>query len=205
MYKKNKTIVYIATILSLTVLLFVYIDYLSNNGYIRERFAGLNNDVNMPLTTTFSCSNMCVNSKCSKTGTQCLSDADCQGCGYGMTDPKIPQYVQNADVRGNNSAGKITSQLTPTYSSLTTDIGTQAMVITSDKFKKPPSPNFGTDLWTRNFIEQRNLFDKRYKPTTTAYPDMLKYPQRYSLSGMFVEEEPLESNAYFCNSLCCVH
>ena len=197
MYKKNKTIVYIATIIIFTILLFVYIDYLSNQGYIRERFSRLKNVVDMPLTTTVSCSNMCINSKCSKTGSQCLSDGDCEGCGYGMSNPKIPQYVQHAYIHGNNSAGKLTSQLTPTYSSLTTDIGTQSRLITSDKFKKPPSPNFGSDIWTHSFIEQRKLFDNRYKPTNGEYPDMLKYPQRYSLSGMFVEEEPLESNAYF--------
>ena len=197
MYKKNKTIVYIATILIFIVLLFVYIDYLSNNGYIRECFSGLGNRIDIPLTTTISCSNMCVNSKCSKTGTQCLSDIDCQGCGYGTLEPNPPQYIQNAYIHGNNSAGKITSQLTPTYSSLTTDIGTRSKLFTSDKFAKPPSPNFGIDIWTRNFIEQRKLFDKRYKPTNKEYPNMLKYPQRYSLSGMFMEEEPLESNAYF--------
>jgi len=188
MYKKNKTIVYIATLILFNVSLFVYINYLSNNGYIRERFA-----VDMPLTTRSRCSNMCVNSKCSKTGARCLSDVDCEGRGYGMSDPNIPQYIQNAYIRGNNSAGKIT----PTYLSLTTNIRTQSKWITSDKFKKPPSPNFGTDLWTRNFNEERKLFEKRYKPTATEYPEMLKYPQRYSLSGMFIEEEPLESNAYF--------
>jgi hypothetical protein len=137
---------------------------------------------------------MCINSKCSKTGTQCLSDIDCQGCG--TSDPDTSEQ-DTPNVRGNNSAGKITSQFNPTYSSLTTDIGTQAKLFTSNKFQKPPLADFGTDIWTHDFNEQRKLFDQRYKPTLAENPTMLTYPQHYSLSGMFKEDEPLESNAYF--------
>jgi hypothetical protein len=37
------------------------------------------------------------------------------------------------------------------------------------------------------------MFDKRYKPSNVQY--MPDYPERYSLSGQFVEDGPFPSNA----------
>lgn len=67
--------------------IFSWIHYLFKNNYIIECYENaLSSDkgdfttthtVNLPLTTNFSCSNMCINARCSKTKEQCLSDIDC--------------------------------------------------------------------------------------------------------------------------------
>ena len=70
----------------LIVLIFYWIDYLSINKYIVESFQQLNNPslnnstshtVDLPLTTTYSCKNMCgPQARCSITGQQCMADID---------------------------------------------------------------------------------------------------------------------------------
>ena len=39
------------------------------------------------------------------------------------------------------------------------------------------------------------MFDKRYKPS--GLPNMPEYSKRYSITGEFMDEGPLSSNAYF--------
>jgi hypothetical protein len=149
--------------------------------------------VNLPLTTTFSCTNMCINARCSKTGQQCLSDIDCPGC-----QPFVPPLPPAKDnVPGNNNAGKLTAGVTPSYSTLTTDIGTQAKLYGNGEYQFEPAPqaNFGTNVWRSAFNQENKLFDKRYKPR--GLPNMPDYSKRYSVTGEFIDEGPLSSNAYF--------
>jgi hypothetical protein len=188
----------------LIVSIFKWINYLSINKYIVECFQQSNqtnetnetnqtsHTVDMPLTTTYSCSNFCgPTSRCAKTGQQCFTDIDCPGC-----QPKTNNQAKNTNTNivGDNAAGKLTFSLTPQYSTLTTDIGTKAMTFLGKDFSKTPSPTFGINTWRDDFDAEQKLFNKRYKP-----PDSLQYmpsyPQRYSVTGDFIENGPLASNA----------
>ena len=187
----------------LLVLIFYWIDYLSINKYIIESFQQLNDTtvsnstshtVDLPLTTTYSCKNMCgPQARCSITGQQCTADIDCPGC-----QPKIngvkTQNNNNISVPGNNDAGKLTVGVTPQYSPLTTDMGTKAMKISGKEFSKTPSPTFGINTWRDDFDAEQKLFDKRYKPPSDL-EYMPSYPPRYSVTGDFIENGPLASNA----------
>lgn len=196
---------YILFLLIITFLLlssiFKWIDYLSENKYIVECFQQMNNEqnsektshtVDLPLTTTYSCQNFCgPTARCSITGQQCFADIDCPGC-----KPYTPPLITDSkkiDIKGNNDAGKLTVGTTPTYSVLTTDIGTRAKMIWNKKFSKAPSAEFGINIWRKDYDEDKKMFDKRYKPNKLEY--MPNYPERYSITGDFIEEGPLASNA----------
>jgi hypothetical protein len=181
----------------LLVAIFKWIHYLSINNYIVECFQQLNqtnqtsHTVDMPLTTTTSCSNFCgPTSRCAKTGQQCFTDIDCPGC-----QPQTKgNNNTNTNIVGDNAAGKLTFSLTPQYSTLTTDMGTRAMTFLGKDFSKTPSPTFGINTWRDDFDTEQKLFNKRYKP-----PDSLQYmpsySQRYSVTGDFIEDGPLAANA----------
>jgi len=203
MKKQNYLLFLIITCFILLFVVFYLIDYLVKNNYIVECFSNSNNSnysssqnthtVDLPLNTTYSCSNFCgPNARCATTGQQCLADIDCPGC-----QPYKPPSKQHKthSVPGDNDAGKLTLGVTPQYSSLTSDIGTQALVITNDKFSKPSMANFGSDTWSKSFAESEELFNKRYKPNNTL-TYMPSYPKRYSATGQFYESGPLASNAY---------
>ena len=192
-------LLYISISLILFVLIFLWINYLTINDYIIECFTNnvipesskTSHTVNLPLTTTYSCKNFCgPTARCSITGQQCLSDIDCPGC-----QPSLPKTnsASNKQVPAANDAGKLTVGVSPQYSPLTSGYGTQELVITKDMYSKPASPNFGVDIWTKDFDESKKLFDKRYKPPQLPY--MPDYPKRYSLSGEFIEDGPFPSNA----------
>lgn len=180
--------------------IFKWIDYLTENNYIVERFeAGpiqeesgpaTSHTVNLPLTTTYSCTNFCgPTARCSTTGQQCSADIDCPGC-----QPYAPPLKKSPDcIPGDNDAGKLTLGVTPRYSPLTSGYGTQETVITSNMFAKPASPNFGVNTWMDQFSEGQKLFDKRYMPSGLLY--MPDYPERYSLTGEFIEDGPFPANA----------
>lgn len=193
-------------LLFITILLFLFIMHLINylviNDYIVETFQSLilsqdnpNNSthsVNLPLTTTYSCKNFCgPNARCAITGQQCFTDIDCPGC-----QPYVPP-LSNTDsecIPGDNDAGKLTWGVTPQYSTLTTDIGTKATLITNKPFAKPAMANYGVNTWKSSFVEGEKLFDKRYQPNNLLYTP--NYDKRYSLTGEFIENGPLAANAY---------
>jgi len=70
---------------------------------------------------------------------------------------------------------------------------TRQKVITANMFSKPAMPNFGVNTWMGGFNEDQALFDKRYKPPAVQF--MPDYPERYSLTGEFIENGPFASNA----------
>ena len=201
--------------LILLVAVFKYINYLTSWGYIVECFdsnlaiyrdtgsPSTNHTVNIPLTTTFGCKNFCgPPARCAITGEQCMADIDCRGCNPYGPDFKPPS---TKNVPGNNEAGKMTWGVTPTYSDLTTDMGTQAKLFSDNRMNasnnpnkpnlsKPVQANFGMNTWITSFNGGQQLFDERYKPAGLQY--MPNYDKRYTLTGEFVDDGPLPSNAY---------
>jgi len=213
--KKQYKLFLIIISLILLVSLFKLIHYLSINKYIVECFEKMNttkntdtsnkdvsnknitdntnHTVNLPLNTSYSCKNFCgPTARCSITGQQCLADIDCPGC-QPYVPPTNSKKIDSENIEGNDDAGKLTVGTTPTYSVLTTDIGTKANLFPDKKFAKAPSADFGINIWRKDFNEDEKMFDKRYKPKNLEY--MPTYPQRYSLTGEFMEEGPLASNA----------
>jgi hypothetical protein len=151
----------------------------------------ISHTVSLPLNTTISCKNSCSpTGRCAITGQQCLADIDCPGC-----QPNESTSSESSDcVPGYDGAGKLTGGITPTYSALTTDIGTQATTFVRNKFSKPPSPNYGVNIWMSTFKEENDMFKQRYTPSGLQY--MPSYPERYSVTGDFVENGPLPSNSF---------
>jgi hypothetical protein len=184
----------------LFVTIFKWIDYLTNENYIVECFTNgvtqekydgsTSHTVDLPLTTSYSCTNFCgPTARCSITGQQCSADIDCPGC-----QPYSPPLQKaKSSVPGDNDAGKLTVGITPQYSPLTSGYGTQERLVTSNMYSKPAQPNFGVDVWSQEFNEDQKLFDQRYKPSGLQY--MPDYPKRYSLTGEFIEDGPYASNA----------
>jgi hypothetical protein len=95
---------------------------------------------------------------------------------------------------GDDDAGKLTYNQTPQYSQLTTDAGTRANPVSPDLYSPAPQANFGDNTWRSRFNEEQRLFDARYKPPQLQY--MPSYPSRYTLTGDFVNDGPLPSNAW---------
>ena len=152
--------------------------------------------VNLPINTTFSCENMCGPlARCSKTGEQCTSDVDCYGC-----QPKVyePTYEMK-DIGGQNDAGKLTTGITPRYSVLTTDIGTQAKLYGKGENLAPMQYFKGVDQWTKPFKVGMELYNKKYNPNIEILPFLPKYPPRTTLSGEFADDGPLAANAFLNN------
>jgi len=202
---KAFTKIVLLCILSITLFVMVmsYSSYLINNNYIVECFTSFiakdigspetNHNVDQPINTKFSCKNMCGPlARCSISGEQCTSDVDCFGC-----VPKINKTSQESgkNILGVNESGKLTMGVTPTYSTLTTDIGTSASLINKDANDKPPEYNQGVDIWKSSFDNDYKLFNNRYKPPNnlTYEPN---YPNRFTMSGEFIDDGPLASNAY---------
>ena len=151
--------------------------------------------VNLPINTTYSCKNMCgPYGKCSITGQRCLSDIDCYGC-QASTSEISTSFLEMNTPQGEDDAGKY-SYLAPTYSELTTDVGTRAKLTSpSAKFSPTPEYNAGVNTWRTEFDEGSALYNDVYAPPPNL-ANMPSYPTRYSLSGQFQENGPLASNAY---------
>jgi hypothetical protein len=191
--------------LILFILIFKWIEYLTNNKYIIECFTGgANNEksdgstshnVDLPLTTTQSCTNFCgPNARCSITGQQCFADIDCPGCQPSKPTSTSSSSKNETDcVPANNDAGKLTVGVTPTYSSLTSGYGTREKIITSNMYSKPDMPNFGVNTWLDAYNEEKILFDKRYKPPNIEFTP--NYSEKYTLTGQFIDDGPYASNA----------
>ena len=187
------------TSLLLLVLMFKWIHYLCNYNYIKKE--GMVSDTqesndtthttSMPLTTTFSCKNMCgPQNRCSITGQQCMADNDCPGC----EPPSTSTNKKTQEVMGQNDSGKLTTAMTPNYSVLTSDIGSQARLITSNKYEKSISPYTGINTWEGQFNLSRKLFDDRYRPA--GLKGMPSYRNKPSMLGEFEEDGPPASNSY---------
>ena len=165
----------------------------SDSIYYESDFNSTNHTINLPINSDYKCENMCGPlNRCYKTGEQCSSDIDCYGCRK-VHYKDIEQQIKTKDVIGQNEAGKLTGGFTPTYSVLTTDIGTKAKLI-NDKLRDPPKYAIGINTWRQKFDIGEKLFDKRYGVGSQQF--IPNYPTRKTLSGEFIDDGPLASNAY---------
>lgn len=211
---RNQIIIIVLLFISIILIFwnFNYIHYLVKNGYYIECFDSnialykdtgsptTTHTVDLPLNTRYSCKNFCApaTARCAITGEQCMADIDCRGCNpygsklYGNYNSSEP----SRNVPGENDAGKLTWGVTPTYSTLTTDIGTQARLYSFEKNKleKPFQANFGVNTWITDFKGGEKLFNERYKPAGLQF--MPKYDKRYSITGDFTDNGPIAANAY---------
>lgn len=201
--KNEKTIIFLAVIsLILLVIIYQWVNYLSNNKYMQyipitynskiEGFnnTGYTNTINLPINTTYNCKNKCgPSARCSITGEQCLADIDCPGC-----QPYSPPLKRTKNVPGDDDAGIMTVGVTPNYSVLTSDIGTEAAIFNNNKNSKTPRLSNGFNTWKNNFNRTQALFDSKFVPPQLKY--MPVYTNRYSVTGEFIDNGPLASNAY---------
>jgi len=209
LYKRRmKKEYFIYFLMFLSLVLFIGVirwgDYLIKNGYIgtQEGFDPYmqpfidtgspltSHTVDLPLTTTLSCQNKCgPSARCYLTGQQCTADIDCPGCRPFTIIPK----PATTHIRGENDAGKM-SYLTPQFSKLTTDMGTQAKLFGKKILAKPAEPSHGINTWRSKWNVGDKLFQDRYKDV--GLPMQMNYPARYLMSGEFIENGPLPANAY---------
>jgi hypothetical protein len=126
--------------------------------------------------------------RCSISGQQCFADVDCPGCELVTVGTKTINIV------GENDSGKLTAGTAVNYSELTSDIGSQARLIVSNKYEKPVILQGKINTWDEQFNLSKHLFDDRYKPTGLS--GMPSYRTQPTLSGEFIDEGPPASNSY---------
>lgn len=161
-------------------------------GLIDRGQSDTSHTVNLPINDPTSCKNMCIVGRCSATGQQCLADVDCPGCNPYPGDPF--DVKRSTNVPGDNDAGKMTVGATPQYSTLTTDMGTRASIFEKENMMKVPKGSFGPSVWRFSADVGQELYDKRYRPKDGDANFPMNYPEQETVTGMFVNKEPLPSN-----------
>jgi hypothetical protein len=96
------------------------------------------------------------------------------------------------DVFPENDAGKLTTEMTPTYSPLTWTYQNFLRINTKNANENPPIANFGVDTWTNKFDIGEDFYNQRYKPSGLRF--MPEYPKTTSTTGQFITDDPLPSN-----------
>ena len=159
-----------------------------------------NHNVDLPINANTKCKNKCSSiSRCYITGEQCMSDVDCYGCQPIIPNPQLTKNGNGVStIRGENDAGKM-SFSSPTYSELTTDIGSKAALY-NKLLTKPMQYNEGKNTWRQQFNAGTELYNKKYKLKHMGPPGsgaaLLQYPIRDTLSGQFKDDGPLPANSY---------
>lgn len=194
--KSQKIIIYLVCIV-LFIILIKNVSFFENFQNYTAETPLTNHNVDMPINTYYSCKNMCgPNAKCSITGEQCTSDIDCYGC-----QPIVPTPPADTtpEVVGDNDAGKLIYNQNPRYSVLTTDIGTRARIY-NKKLARVPKPYLGVNTWIKSanysLKNQQDEYSYKYSTDPSKYKYTPHYPQRESVTGLFIENGPLAANAY---------
>lgn len=166
---KQKIIILSFIILILFIGIIRWWNYLLSNNYIIENMTNSNNfekynsstnyPVDIPLTSTFTCKNMCgPNDRCYMTGEQCTSDIDCYGC-----KPKFDNYLEN----------KTDSNYLLFENSVDTSIYKQN---TNSKYKndKLREINKNTSNFNKNIKSNKNNNLSKYTISTREAADLFK-------------------------------
>jgi len=139
-------------------------------------------NVDLPLTTTYECENKCMPpNRCSITGEQCSSDIDCCGC-----QPYTPKEIAFIENKNKKADDKIVGSEEGFENAA--QIG---------EYSAPPAYFQGVDMWSPAFNEGSRLFVKkhaaefqenRYRYVQGDMNFLLKFPERRTLSGQFIED-----------------
>ena len=181
---------FIICIICILLLIFLY-KHSTIENFSNTYDANKSSTVDLPINTTYSCSNVCGPlNRCSITGEQCSSDVDCYGCQVTSAN----SFINSNNVEPNNESGKLTSSFTPTYSILTTDIGTKAKQTNSNDI--PVQYFKGVDMWRDSFDKGMSLFVERGDANAGSLITFSPtYPKITTLSGDFTVVEPPASNS----------
>ena len=170
-----------------------YVDGFENNTDAAVSAPNNISKVDVPLTTTSQCSNMCGPAgRCSKTGEDCSNDTDCTGC-------KQPDNLKEVIPKPEDDAGKLSFGSTHAYSDLTMAFGSKSTLISEDdKFTDMPQLNKGKDIWREIFDVGMELYQKRYEPDMTKGMNIQapKYPVHNTMLGEFKDIGPVAANTY---------
>lgn len=171
---KNRDIQLITMFIFASLFVFIFYNYYLIEGYETQPYLErIDARVEMPINDTYDCANKCnPNNTCYISGEQCMSDKDCYGCsGVNKIDNRhYRPYMSNSSLVS-------TLQYSAPYNENENMIN-----------DNPPTYFKGVDLWTFQFNQGQELYDKRYKPTNK----LVNYPQRKTMSGDFMNEDPLQ-------------
>ena len=155
--------------------------------------------IDLPINTDKSCSNFCgPDARCSKTKGQCSTDSDCwqYGCQSMLKQP--PTSVDDGP-EADYDAGILTYNQTPQYSSLTTDMGSEATVI--DANAEVPRSYDGIPVWQETYDQQARMVDDelayQYSSEPQQYRTAPAYPVSTTITGVFYDIGPTPSNSTF--------
>lgn len=154
--------------------------------------------IDLPINTDKSCSNFCgPDARCSQTkNIQCSTDSDCwqYGCQSMLKPP--PKKVDDGP-KPDYDAGILTYNQTPQYSSLTTDMGSEATVI--DANAEVPRSYDGIPVWQETYDQQARMVDDelayQYSSEPQQYRTAPAYPVSTTITGVFYDIGPTPSNA----------
>jgi len=157
----------------------------------REYFTP-NQNVNMPINTNYSCSNICgTQNRCRITGEQCTSDVNCFGC-----QPK--KFYKNGVIHPHaDKKHGYTWVLGGTNIFYPENKRHHNAHVSDPKplmegFSPAPNYNKGVNTWRSVFDIGMDLYKERYEPK--GLPFELNYPKEYTLSGEFLQSVPYAAN-----------
>jgi hypothetical protein len=181
-------------VLGTVIYIFVNFFLTIKEGLVDLGKSATSHTVNLPFNSSYRCNNFCgPKARCAITGEQCSTDVDCYGCQPPLC--KQPIYPPGF-IDGNNEAGKLTYNQPPQYSSLTTDIGTKATVISD---KHVPRPYEGVNTWRESADLAMEMYEKKYWYQYSSSPDIIKnmpqYPVTDSITGIYKDYGPPGSNS----------
>ena len=192
--KNIRTVTSSLIVVFLLVILFQWSKFLSTHHYVQECFENINiNNVNMPFQNNVTCHNPCTSmSSCLLTGEQCQTDSDCKGCMQPQHNQKQSPTLDTTNYTVGVGIG-IGEKKTKhqKYNESMSSIDANMFY---PEFTKPPEYSLGTNEWKSPFDTSYMLYDKRFKPSSSRFHDMLKYPEKYTLSGEFKEGGALPYN-----------
>jgi len=154
--------------------------------------------IDLPINTDKSCSNFCgPDARCSQTrNIQCSTDSDCwqYGCQSMLKPP--PKKVDDGP-KPDYDAGILTYNQTPQYSSLTTDMGSEAAIINANA--EVPRSYDGVPVWQEVYDQQARMVDDELAYQYSAAPQQYRtapaYPVSTTITGAYYDIGPTPSNA----------